>query len=88
MPIIRPISDMRNKFNAISEMCHQENEPVFLTKNGQGYLVVMSIELFEKQQALLDLYQKLGEAEAESMAGAPVISHEELMTKLRKKTNV
>ena len=88
MPIIRPISDMRNKFNAISEMCHQENEPVFLTKNGQGDLVVMSIELFEKQQALLDLYQKLGEAEAESMAGAPVISHEELMTKLRKKTNV
>ncbi len=88
MPIIRPISDMRNKFNAISEMCHQENEPVFLTKNGQGDLVVMSIELFEKQQALLDLYQKLGEAEAESMAGAQVISHEELMTKLRKKTNV
>ena len=88
MPIIRPISDMRNKFNTISEMCHTENEPVFLTKNGQGDLVVMSIELFEKQQALLDLYQKLGEAEAESMAGAPVISHEELMTKFRKKINV
>jgi len=88
MPIIRPISDMRNKFNTISEMCHKENEPVFLTKNGQVYLVVMSIELFEKQQALLDLYQKLGEAEAESMAGAPVISHEELMTKLRKKISV
>ncbi len=88
MPIIRPISDMRNKFNTISEMCHTENEPVFLTKNGQGDLVVMSIELFEKQQALLDLYQKLGEAEAESMAGAPVISHEELMTKLRKKIHV
>ena len=88
MPIIRPISDMRNKFNTISEMCHKENEPVFLTKNGQGYLVVMSIELFEKQQALLDLYQKLGEAEVESMAGVPVISHEELMTKLRKKISV
>jgi hypothetical protein len=48
----------------------------------------MSIELFEKQQALLDLYRKLGEAEVESMAGVPVISHEELMTKLRKMISV
>ena len=88
MPIIKPISDMRNKFNAISEMCRREHEPVFLTKNGQGDLVVMSIELFEKQQALLDLYQKLGEAEAESASNVPVISHKELMNKLRNKLNV
>ena len=87
MPIIRPISDMRNKFNTISEICHADNEPVFLTKNGKGDLVVMSIELFEKQKALLDIYQKLGQAEAESLAGAPAISHEELMKKLRKKIN-
>jgi len=87
MPIIRPISDIRNKFNSISEVCHREQEPVFLTKNGQGDLVVMSIELYEKQQALIDLYQKLGEAENESNMDSSRISHKDLMLKLRKKIN-
>jgi prevent-host-death family protein len=83
MPIIRPISDLRNNFNQISEICHKEAQPVFMTKNGQGDLVVMSLALYEKQQALLDLYQKLGEAEAESISNAPRISHKDLMKKLR-----
>jgi prevent-host-death family protein len=87
MPIIRPISDIRNKFNSISEVCHKEQEPVFLTKNGKGDLVVMSIELFEKQQALIDLYQKLGEAENESSKNSSKIHHKDLMLKLRKKIN-
>jgi len=87
MPIIKPISDLRNNFNEISEICHKESEPVFITKNGQGDLVVMSMALYEKQQALLDLYQKLGEAEAQSTAGMPRISHKELMTKLRNRIN-
>ncbi|MBN1798157.1 MAG: type II toxin-antitoxin system prevent-host-death family antitoxin [Spirochaetales bacterium] len=87
MPIIRPISDIRNKFNLISEVCHREQEPVFLTKNGQGDLVVMSIELYEKQQTLIDLYQKLGEAEDESNKDSSKISHKDLMLKLRKKIN-
>ena len=52
---IRPISDLRNKANEISEICHSENEPVFITKNGMGDLVVMSIESYERQQALLQL---------------------------------
>lgn len=83
MPIIRPISDLRNNFNQISELCHKEREPVFITKNGQGDLVVMSMALYEQQQALLELYQKLGEAEAESRAGTPSISHAEMMQKMR-----
>ena len=87
MPIIRPISDIRNKFNSISEVCHREQEPVFLTKNGQGDLVVMSIELYEKQQTLIDLYQKLGEAEDESNKDSSKISHKDLILKLRKKIN-
>ena len=87
MPIIRPISDIRNKFNSISDVCHKEQEPVFLTKNGQGDLVVMSIELYEKQQALIELYQKLGEAENESNKSSYHISHKDLMHKLRKKIN-
>ena len=87
MPVIKPISDLRNNFNEISEICHKESEPVFITKNGQGDLVVMSMALYEKQQALLDLYQKLGEAEAQSAACMPRIPHKELMTKLRNRVN-
>jgi prevent-host-death family protein len=87
MPIIKPISDLRNKFTLISKICHEEHEPVFLTKNGEGDLVVMSLEDYEKQQALLELYRKLGEAESESFSGSKKISHKNLMSKLRKKVN-
>lgn len=87
MPFIRPISDLRNNYNKISEICHKEAEPVFITKNGQGDMVVMSMALYEKQQALLELYQKLSLAEAESQSNKPKLSHKELMVKLRNKLN-
>lgn len=87
MPIIRPISDLRNNFSEISEICHAQGEPVFVTKNGAGDLVVMSIALFEKQQALLELYRKLGEAEKESKSITKRISHKEVIKKLRDKMN-
>lgn len=48
MPNIRPSSDLRNKYNEISEFCHKYSEPVFITKNGYGDLAVMSIETFER----------------------------------------
>ena len=87
MPIIRPVSDLRNNFAKISEICHQEGEPVFLTKNGRGDMVVMSQALFEKQKALIELYQKLAEAENESKSNAPKKSHEKLMAEMRAKLN-
>ena len=70
MPNIRPISDLRNNANEISEFCHKEHEPVFITKNGTGDMVVMSIETYERQQALLELYSNLAEAEAEIANGS------------------
>ncbi len=70
MPTIRPISDLRNNANEISEFCHREREPVFITKNGTGDMVVMSIEHYEHQQTLIELYSKLSEAEAEIANGA------------------
>jgi len=85
MTIIRPISDLRNNFNQISELCHSEGEPVFITKNGQEDLVVMSHALFEKQQALIELYQKLAIAEKESAKNAPKIRHNDLMKNLKEK---
>jgi PHD/YefM family antitoxin component YafN of YafNO toxin-antitoxin module len=71
----------------ISEICHKEGEPVFITKNGQGDLVVMSLAMYEKQKSLLELYQKLGEAEIESASGAKTISHAGMMKKLKEKVN-
>lgn len=87
MPNIRPVSDLRNNFNLISELCHKEGEPVFITKNGVGDLVIMSHALYEKQQAIIELYQKLSVAEQESRQQAPKLSHAEMMNQLRGKIN-
>ena len=70
MPIIRPISDLRNNFSSISETVHTDDEPVFLTKNGIGDMVVMSLDYYEKQLARIELYQKLNEARDEINNGA------------------
>ena len=83
MPNIRPISDLRNNANEISEFCHREREPVFITKNGVGDMVVMSIEAYERQQALIELYGKLAEAEAEIANGTAGEDFFEVAEKLR-----
>ena len=70
MPNIRPISDLRNNANDISSFCRTSMEPVFITKNGVGDMVVMSIETYERQQALISLYTKLAAAEEEIANGA------------------
>jgi prevent-host-death family protein len=70
MPIIRPISDLRNNFSSISTTVHDDDEPVFLTKNGIGDMVVMSLDYYEKQLARIELYQKLNEARNEINNGA------------------
>ena len=88
MPIIKPISDLRNNFNYISEVCHTEGEPVFITKNGHEDLVVMSHALYEKQQAIIELYQKLAVAEKESAdPSIEKVDHVDLMNILRSRIN-
>jgi PHD/YefM family antitoxin component YafN of YafNO toxin-antitoxin module len=82
MPVIRPVSDLRNKTPEIEEICIKEQKPVFITKNGSSHLVVMSQKLFEEQQALLDLYEKLDEAEEQSRSGL-VRPFREVMNELR-----
>lgn len=61
MPKIRPSSDLRNKYNEISEFCHKYAEPVYITKNGKGDLAVMSIETYEKLVGQFELYKLLDE---------------------------
>ena len=89
MPNIRPISDLRNNSNEISEFCRGTREPVFITRNGVGDMVVMSIETYERQQAQLALYEKLADAELEIAAEAKSADFfafaEELRTKVHGK---
>jgi prevent-host-death family protein len=69
MPIIRPSVDLRNKYNEISELCHENNEPVFITKNGRGDLAVMSVEAYETMTSRYSLYGKIEEGLAAVKAG-------------------
>jgi prevent-host-death family protein len=84
MPKIRPITDLRNT-NEISEICHKQQEPIFITKNGYGDLVVMSIDTYERQMALVEAYKKLAEAEAQIAQGIPLLDGEEVFKKLKGK---
>jgi prevent-host-death family protein len=59
IPQIRPISDLRNKFKDISKVVHESSTPVYLTKNGRGDMVVMSLETYEQNLFESDIYLKL-----------------------------
>lgn len=68
MPQIIPIRDLKNT-SEISELCHGAGEPIFVTKNGYGDMVIMSMEAYEERMRLLDVYAKLSEAEEQIKAG-------------------
>lgn len=61
MPAIRPSADLRNRYNEISDFCHNYPEPIFITKNGKGDLAVMSIEAYEKMCGKFELFSLLEE---------------------------
>jgi len=81
--LIKPSTALRNEYNVISELCKERQEPVFLTKNGEGDLVVMSIEAYEFREEMLDLREKLLAAEANRLAGAKTYTVEEVSARLR-----
>jgi len=66
MNMIRPVSDLRNNFAEISKTVHETAQPVFLTKNGYGNMVVLSMEAFQNMQFESEVYLKLLEAEREA----------------------
>ena len=82
-PTIRPISDLRNKFSDISLAVHESNAPVYLTKNGRGDMVVMSLETYEQNLFETEVYLKLKEAEYQAASVKKRYTHEEVMTELR-----
>lgn len=64
MPNIKSSTELRNNYNEISTFCHESREPIFITKNGQGDLAVMSIETYEMLNGKLELYRLLDEGRA------------------------
>ncbi len=64
MPQIMPITDLRNT-NEISEICDEKNEPVFITKNGYGDLVIIRIETYEQMFKVIEVDSAIAEAECE-----------------------
>ena len=85
MPIIKPISDLRNKANELSKLVHKSGEPVFITKNGEGDMVLMSLAQYGEIQKRLDLYGKLAIAEEKRAAGDRGRSLNHVMRDLRKR---
>ena len=84
MPNIMPITDLR-KTNEISDICHKSQEPVFITKNGYGDLVVMSIEAYEKLVNDIQVDSAIMEAEREVREGAELLDARESLAELRRK---
>ena len=78
MPNIRPISDLRNHFAEITREVQATGEPVFLTKNGVGTLVVMSMEAYETKRYEAVVYDRLREAELEARSTDVRYSHEQV----------
>ena len=83
MPKIMPITILRDT-NEISETCHKADEPIFITKNGYGDMVIMSIESYEREFVLLDVYRKLMVAE-QQIAEGDVLDAEYVLENLREK---
>ncbi|NLX01304.1 MAG: type II toxin-antitoxin system Phd/YefM family antitoxin [Syntrophomonadaceae bacterium] len=84
MPQIRPITDLRNT-NEISELCHAIKEPIFITKNGYGDLVVMSIETYEELLESAKMDRSISEAEAEYAANGQLHDARTALASLRRK---
>lgn len=80
---IRPVSDLRNNFAEISKTVHETKQPVFLTKNGFGDMVVLSMEAYENMQFESEVYFKLKEAEMQAEINSTRYSAKEVLKALK-----
>lgn len=83
MKMIRPVSDLRNNFTEISKTVHETAQPVFLTKNGYGDMVVLSMEAFENLQFDSEVYSKLLAAEREAELTNERFSSKDVLNAIR-----
>lgn len=82
---IKSSTTLRSEYNTISNLAHQTEDPIYITKNGEGDIVVMSIEAFEKREETLKLRLKILEAENSRINGEPTISLEEARKMIEEK---
>lgn len=85
---IRPVSDLRNNFAEISKTVHETKKPVFLTKNGFGDMVVLSMEAYENLQFESEVYYKLQEAEREAQTTKKWYSSKDVLKAMKEAADV
>lgn len=83
--IIKASASLRNDYASISELAKKTKEPIYITKNGEGDMVIMDIEAFEKREQILQLRAKVLQAEQERLEGAESISISEARRRLKER---
>ena len=85
--IIKASAALRNDYASISQMAKETKEPIYITKYGEGDLVLMSMDAFEEREQLLKLRAKVLQAEQERLEGAETLSVSEARRRLRERLN-
>lgn len=80
---IRPSAAIRQNYNEIAELCRKTAEPVFLTKNGEGDMVVMDIETYNRREKMLKLREELLAVEEDRLHGSKGYSVDEVAVMMR-----
>ena len=86
MPQIIPIRDLKNT-SKISQMCKESNDPIYITKNGYGDMVIMSMEVYKEKMFMLDVYDRLMAAEEQIKSGKTLDADSSIKS-IREKYNV
>ncbi len=85
--IIKPSASLRNDYSSISNLAKETREPIYITKNGEGDMVLMSIDAFEKREQILNLRSRVLQAEEERILGAETISVAEARRRLKERVD-
>lgn len=83
--IIKASAALRNDYASVASLARETKEPIYITKNGEGDLVVMNIDAFEQREQTLRLREKILQAEEERIHGAPTLSISEARGLLRER---
>lgn len=84
---IKPSTTIRQDYNGFSKYCHELDEPVVITRNGEADLVVMSHEAYRRMEARIKLQSKLLIAEKQVAEGAELLDHDQVIARMRRKIN-
>ncbi|WP_026907886.1 type II toxin-antitoxin system Phd/YefM family antitoxin [Paucisalibacillus globulus] len=85
--IIKPSAALRNDYTTISNLAKETKEPIYITKNGEGDMVLMSIDAFEKREQILQLRARVLQAEQERISGAETLSISEAKRRLSERAD-